>query len=142
MPALFMDIETMIPHRDRMRLVDGVQEVNADKAITSALVSDRWPLCHEGSVDSLVLIELVAQTAAVHISWKKGKDKGVGGDGWIVGIKSADFFLDRIPLHAVLITTVKNLYGAENYNVLEGTVTTGTDILCRIQIQVFRSESH
>lgn len=141
MPALPVDIETLIPHRDRMKLIDDVQEVNADKAITSSLVSDRWPLCHEGFVDPLVLIELVAQTAAVHISWRKAMDQGVGG-GWIVGIKSADFFLDRIPLHAVLTTTVENLYGAENYNVLEGTVTTGTEILGRIQIQVFRSESH
>jgi hypothetical protein len=41
----------------------------------------------------------------------------------------------------VLITTVKNLSGAHNYNVLEGTVTAGTDLLGRIQIQVYRFES-
>jgi predicted hotdog family 3-hydroxylacyl-ACP dehydratase len=63
------------------------------------------------------------------------------GRGFLVGIKSADFFLDRIPLHTVLITTVKNLSGAHNYNVLEGTVTAGTDLLGRIQIQVYRFES-
>jgi predicted hotdog family 3-hydroxylacyl-ACP dehydratase len=82
----------------------------------------------------------VAQTAAAHIRWKKGVDKG-GGGGWLVGIKNADFFLERIPLHTVLITTVNNLSNAENYNVLEGTVTAGTDLLGRIQIQVFRFES-
>jgi predicted hotdog family 3-hydroxylacyl-ACP dehydratase len=92
-------------------------------------------------VDPRVLIELVAQTAGIHISWKKGIDKGVGGGGWIVGIKSADFFLDRIPIHTELTTTVRNLYSAENYNVLEGTVTAGKNIIGRIQIQVFRSES-
>jgi predicted hotdog family 3-hydroxylacyl-ACP dehydratase len=130
MPALPIDIETLIPHRDRMKLIDDVLEANADKAITSSLVSD-----------PLVLIELVAQTAGIHISWKKGIDKGVGGGGWIVGIKSADFFLDRIPIHTELTTTVRNLYSAENYNVLEGTVSAGKDLLGRIQIQVFRSES-
>jgi hypothetical protein len=36
---------------------------------------------------------------------------------------------------------VKNLSSAENYNVLEGIVMTGTDLLARIQIQVFRSDS-
>jgi predicted hotdog family 3-hydroxylacyl-ACP dehydratase len=135
-----MDIETLIPHRDRMKLINEVLDVNADTAVTSALVTDRWPLCHESFVNPIVLIEIVAQTAAVHISWKRGNDKGVGR-GVLVGIKSADFFLDRIPLHTVLITTVKNMSGAHNYNVLEGTVTAGTDLLGRIQIQVFRFES-
>ncbi len=135
-----MDIETLIPHRDRMKLINEVLDVNADTAVTSALVTDRWPLCHESFVDPLVLIEIVAQTAAVHIGWKRGNDKGVGR-GVLVGIKSAAFFLDRIPLHTVLITTVKNLSGAHNYNVLEGTVTAGTDLLGRIQVQVFRFES-
>ena len=141
MTALPMDIESLIPHRDRMKLLNDVIEVNADMAVTSALVSELWPLRNGSFVDPLVLIEIVAQTAGVHISWKKGIDKGGGGQGWIVGIKDADFFLDRIPLQTVLITTVKNLYSAENYHVLEGTVMTGEELLCRIQIQVFRSES-
>ncbi|MCX5845961.1 MAG: hypothetical protein NTW12_06340 [Deltaproteobacteria bacterium] len=140
MVAFPIDIEALIPHRDRMKLINDVLDVNDDTAVTSSLVSDRWPLCQGSFVDPIVLIEVVAQTAAAHIRWKKGVDKG-GGGGWLVGIKNADFFLDRIPLHTVLITTVKNLSSAENYNVLEGTVMTGTDLLARIQIQVFRSDS-
>jgi predicted hotdog family 3-hydroxylacyl-ACP dehydratase len=141
MPALPLDIEDMIPHRGRMKLISAVEEVDAHKAVTSAVVSHQWPLFHGSFVDSFVLVELVAQTAAVHIRWNKGMEKSVGGGGWIVGIKSADFFRDRIPLHTTLVTTVKNLYSAENYNVLEGTVTAGTDLLGRIQIQVYRSDA-
>ena len=141
MTALPLDIEKLIPHRDRMKLINDVIEVNTDMAVTSSLVSERWPLCHGSFVDQIVMIEVVAQTAGIHVSWKKGIDKGVGGMGWLVGIKGADFFLDRIPLHTELITTVKNLYSVENYNVLEGTVMAGTDLLCRVQIQVFRFES-
>jgi len=33
------------------------------------------------------------------------------------------------------------LYSAENYNVIEGKVTSGEELLGRIQIQVFRTES-
>jgi len=140
MVAFPIDIEALIPHRDRMKLINDLLDANDDTAVTSSLVSNRWPLCQGSFVDPIVLIEVVAQTAAAHIRWKKGVDKG-GGGGWLVGIKNADFFLDRIPLHTVLITTVKNLSSAENYNVLEGTVMTGTDLLARIQIQVFRSDS-
>ena len=136
-----MDIEELIPHRGRMKLINDVLDVDADKAVTSAIVTERWPLCHGSAVDPIVLIEIVAQTASVHISWKKGTDKGVGGDGWLVGIKNAVFFIDQIPVQTELIATVRNLYSVENYHVLEGIVTAGKDLLGRIQIQVFRSES-
>lgn len=134
-----MDIEKLIPHRGRMKLIDDILEISGDTAVTSSQVSDRWPLCKGSFVHPIVLIEIVAQAAGVYVSWKKGVDKGGGGLGWLVGIKNADFFLDRIPLHTALITTVKNLYSAGNYNVLEGTVTAGADLLCRIQLQVFQS---
>ncbi len=139
MPALPLDIEKLIPHRDRMKFVNAVLEITADAVITSALVSERWPLCDGSSVDPVILVEVVAQTAGIHIGWKKRRENGE--KGWLVGIKEADFFRERIPLHTELITTVKDLYSAENYNVMEGTVTAGTDLLCRIQIQVFHSES-
>jgi predicted hotdog family 3-hydroxylacyl-ACP dehydratase len=133
-----MDIEALIPHRDRMKLLDEVIAVNEDIAVTSARVSERWPLCRGAYVDPIVLIEIVAQTAAVHISWKKGIKTGGRGRGWIVGIKNADFFVDRIPLDTVLIATVKDLYHIDQYSVLDGEVTAEAKPLCRVQIQVFR----
>jgi predicted hotdog family 3-hydroxylacyl-ACP dehydratase len=136
-----LDIETLIPHRDRMKLISDVLEINSETAVTSSLVTDRWPLCRGYFVDPLVLIELVAQTSGVYINWLDGVQIGTSGRGWLVGIKSADFFLERIPLHTVLITTVKKLYGSENYNALEGVVTAGSDIVGCVQIQVFKSES-
>ncbi|MDP1989876.1 MAG: hypothetical protein Q8K00_02540, partial [Syntrophales bacterium] len=66
-----IDIETLIPHRDRMRLLAEVITVDTEKAVTSANVTEDWPLYHEGSVDVLVTIELVAQTAALLEGWKR-----------------------------------------------------------------------
>ena len=133
-----MDLEDLIPHRDRMKLLDEVVAANEDSAVTSARVSHRWPLCQGGYVDPIVLIEIVAQTAAVFISCKKGIETGGSRRGWIVGIKNADFFVDRIPVDTVLIATVKDLYHVDQYSVLEGEVTAAAKPLCRIQIQVFR----
>ncbi|MCX5829342.1 MAG: hypothetical protein NTV58_15285 [Deltaproteobacteria bacterium] len=133
-----MEIEALIPQRDRMKLLDEVVAVNEDIAVTSARVSHRWPLCQGSYVDPIVLIEIVAQTAAVFISCKKGIKTGGSMRGWIVGIKNADFFVDRIPLDTVLIATVKDLYHVDQYSVLDGEVTAAAKPLCRVQIQVFR----
>ena len=133
-----MDIEALIPHRNRMKLLDDVIAANEESAVTSARVSHRWPLCQGDYVDPIVLIEIVAQTAAVFISCKKGINTRGSRRGWIVGIKNADFFVDRIPLETVLITTVKDLYHLDQYSVLDGEVTAAAKTLCRVQIQVFR----
>ena len=91
MECMDIDIETLIPHRDRMRFLDAVMTVDAEKAVTSATVTEDWPFYAEGSVDILVTIELVAQTAALLEGWKRLQSKRGGATGWLVGIKSADF---------------------------------------------------
>jgi len=134
-------IEDLIPHRDRMKLIEEILDITDDSAVTSATVSEQWPLVQDGGADPIVIIEIVAQTAAVHVSCKKGPCGSEGGGGRLVGIKNADFFTDSIPLQAVLITTVRDLYSAENYTVLEGTVRQNDELIGRVEIQVIRFES-
>jgi predicted hotdog family 3-hydroxylacyl-ACP dehydratase len=137
---LNIDIESLIPHREKIKIISGILEIKETTAISTAMVNPNWPLYDGGAVNSLVLIEAIAQTAAIVEGYKR-KQKGKDGvKGWLVGIKSADFFLDRIPLYTELITSVIPLSSAENYNVIEGTVMAGKDILGRVRIQVFRSE--
>jgi predicted hotdog family 3-hydroxylacyl-ACP dehydratase len=131
-------VEDLIPHRDRMKLIDDIVDITAEQAITQAVVSERWPLVQDGAVDPLVLVELVAQTAAVQVSWQiDGAESGATG-GLLAGIKNADFLTDRIPLKTILTTTVSPLYSAEGYTVLEGTVRAEERILGRVEIQVIR----
>ena len=135
-----IDIETLIPHRDRMRLLDAVITVDAEKAVTSATVTENWPLYLEGSVDVLVTIELVAQTAALLEGWKRLQSKRGGATGWLVGIKSADFQRPRLIVPTTLITEVVRSYALEGYAVFAGTVRNGSETVATMQIQAFRPE--
>jgi predicted hotdog family 3-hydroxylacyl-ACP dehydratase len=137
------DIEALIPHRDRMKLIDGILDISDERATTIARVSDRWPLYEAGSVDPVVLIELVAQTAAVHISGRRQSGRNAADRrGWMVGIKKADFFVGSIPVNTILKTIVKSLNAMDYYSVLEGEVYAGADLLCRAQIQVLRESDN
>ena len=135
-----MDIEALIPHRDRMRLISEVLAVDDDRAVTSSTVTKEWPLYRDGSVDVLVTIELVAQTAALLEGWKRQQSGRGGMKGWLVGIKTADFRLPRIPLPATLITKARRDHALEGYAVFEGTVRLGTEVVAVVSIQVFRPE--
>ena len=95
-----LDIEAMIPHRDRMRLIDAVIAVDDLRAVTAATATEDWPLYRDGFVDALVTIELVAQTAALLEGWKRLRTGRGSATGWLVGIKSADFRRSRLPVRA------------------------------------------
>jgi predicted hotdog family 3-hydroxylacyl-ACP dehydratase len=135
-----MDIEALIPHRDRMRLIGEVLAVDDDRAVTSSAVTEEWPLYRDGSVDALVTIELVAQTAALLEGWKRLQSGRGGAKGWLVGIKTADFRMPRIPLSATLLTEVRRDYALESYAVFEGTVRLGMEVAAVVSIQAFRQE--
>jgi predicted hotdog family 3-hydroxylacyl-ACP dehydratase len=137
-----MDIETLIPHRGRMRLIGEILAVDNDSAVTSSAATEEWPLCRDGSVDSLVAIELVAQTAALIEGWKRQQSGRGGTKGWLVGVKAADFRLPRIPLPATLLTEVRRNYALESYAVFEGTVRLGGEVAAVVTIQAFRPEEN
>lgn len=140
MEFMDIDIETLIPHRDRMRLIDRVVAVDDEKAVTAATVTDDWPLYREGSVDILVTIELVAQTAALLEGWKRLKSNRGGATGWLVGIKKADFRRPRLPVPMILITEAARSYALEGYAVFTGTVSNGSEVVATMQIQALRPE--
>lgn len=138
-----IQLEDLIPHRGRMKLVGDVLEINDALAKTSSLVTEQWPLDDMDTADPIMLIELVAQTAGVLEGWKsKRKDGKAGAKGWLVGIKKADFFIDRIPLKMLLVATVRRLYSLESslesYAVFAGEVESESRLLSRVELQVFR----
>jgi predicted hotdog family 3-hydroxylacyl-ACP dehydratase len=135
-----INIEELIPHRPPMKLIDEVLEVDDEKAITASIVSENWPLYREGSVSPVVMIELVAQATGIATGWKRKRETGKGIKGYLVGIKEASFYIDRIPAGTRLITNIENLYKHETYGVFSGTVKSGSKLLGKVEIQAFRED--
>jgi len=140
----YLTIEKLIPHRDRMKLIDEIIDVDDETAVTGSVVSAEWPLFKEGSVRSLILIELVAQTAGVCLGWKELKKGGdnTGGSGWLVGIKEAVFFLDMIPLDSRIIVRSKNSLDFGNYHEVLGVARMDSKIIGQIRLQVVQSDTN
>ena len=139
-----INIDDLIPHRGRMKLITAALEIDKDHAVTISTVTNLWPLLDGASVSPISLIELVAQTAGVLSCWKKGANRAVYTSGLLTGINSAEFFVDTVPLGAELITTVRTRYSLEDYEAMEGSVMMDQQCLCIIQLQIFglRKTSH
>jgi len=140
----FTDIrlDDLIPHRGRMKLIHSIIETDTEKAVTKAVVSDKWPLFDGNGVLSLLLIEVAAQTAGVCNGLDRIKNCGIytSKTGWLVGIKKAQFFIDMIPNHTEIITFAENSYKFDNFREIKGTSKINSDVVSKIVLQLFRPD--
>jgi len=143
MNRLDIKIEDLLPHRDGMLLIDEIIEVDDTAAVTCAAVTDQWPFFDGMAVNSLVLIELVAQTAGIANGWVRIKKLGKDSEkkGWLVGIKQASFFVDAVSLNQRIITRAENQFEYENYRHILGVARIGSDIVGEVTLQLIQTES-
>ena len=135
-------IDDIIPHRGRMKLIEEILSCDETTAETAATVRESWPLVREGRVGPVIMIELIAQTGGISVgmeAMRKSEEKKAGR-GWIVGVKSARFFTDGIPLGTRLVCRATKTYEQDFYSLLDGEIRDETKILGEVSIQVLRSE--
>ena len=133
------DIENLIPHRERLKLIDTITFVDQEHAVTRATVKESWPLYSGDAVSAIVLIELAAQTAGVCIGWnQKIKTSGPKGEarGWLVGIKKAHFYVDKISLDSCITTRSENRLVIENYKEIAASASIGEKLVGEISLQI------
>ena len=137
-----INIEDLLPHRDRMLLIDEILEVDDKTAVTRATVTDQWLFFDGQTVDSLILIELVAQTAGINNSWVRIKKHGQDSEkkGWLVGIKQSRFLVDSVSLDDLIITRAENQFEYESYRHISGIARIGDDIVGEISLQLIQTD--
>ena len=137
-----VDIEDLLPHRGRMLLIDEILEVDDNMAVTGATVTDRWPFFDGSCVDSLVLIEVVAQTAGINNGWERIRKHGLDSEkkGWLVGIKQSHFFVDKLDLNDRIITRAENQFEYQGYRQILGTAKIGSKTVGEVALQVIQTE--
>jgi predicted hotdog family 3-hydroxylacyl-ACP dehydratase len=134
-------IEDLIAHRGRMKLIGEMLAFNSQRAATRSIASRKWPLAGENSVNPLILLELVAQTAGICNGWKLAQESGriTAARGWLVGVKIAEFFVDEIPFGAEIIATAQNDFEFEGFREIKGEAFIADKIAARVILQVIQA---
>jgi len=140
-PMVTVDIEELLPHRNGMKLIDSIIEVDKEGAVSKATVTGKWPLVEGDSINPIVLIELVAQTAGICIGWEEHKKKGKNteGKGWLAGVKEALFYCERIPLGSQIMTEVRRVFDFENYHEILGMIKVDGELVGKVSVQIVKS---
>ena len=133
-----IDIEALIPHREPIKIISEVIDLQENSGAAVAIVNPGWPLYNGKEVNPLVLIEAIAQTSALMEGYKRSKQGKEGVRGWLVGIKSAEFHVAAIPDKTRLTIYVNSLYSFDNYGVIEGVVKSGENVVVTAVLQAMR----
>ena len=136
-------IDSLLPHRRPMRLVDEIVAVEGDSVVTAATVIAQWPLLTDGAVSPIVTVELVAQSAAALGGWKHRRhpDLSAGRAGLLVGIQSAVFHIDRIPLHTRMLIRCTSRQMLGDFKQIAGSVHIGDKLIAEIDLRTVQLAS-
>lgn len=137
-----LSLEDLLPHRGRMLLISDMLEVDAEHAVTRSSVDASWPMLKDDGVHPLVLVELAAQTAGVCNGWDRIQSRGLESNrmGWLVGIKKAEFFIERLELGSGVVTRAENTYVFENLREVSCTMQLGDRLIGRATLQLFQAK--
>jgi predicted hotdog family 3-hydroxylacyl-ACP dehydratase len=134
-----VEAEALIPHRRQMKLLERVVNPSHKELQAEATVTESWPLARDGSVSSLLCIELVAQAVSALATWRRGEGARPR-PGLLVGIKDAQLLAGTLLFGTRVNIHVEELYHLGNYAVFMGRVTSGSDLLCTTTLQVMEPE--
>ena len=138
-----IEIESLVRHRGPMLLISEIVSFDARSASTRSVVADHWPLVDHQEANVMVLIELVAQTAAVNNGWELLQREGPRADslGWIVGIKSARFQLEAVPIGTTVMVESFNQIEYNNFRVIHGIATIDGRVAAEVTLQLMQAQS-
>ncbi len=107
--APWPDVETLIPHRPPMLLVERIVEVSDGGMVCRGRVPAAGPLAAGGVASPLLGLELAAQTAAVLEAFHSRRDDaGEPRIGYLASIREARFRLPQLPAGRPLRATVRS----------------------------------
>jgi predicted hotdog family 3-hydroxylacyl-ACP dehydratase len=138
-PSELLPAELLVPHRGRSRLIEWVKRPTQNGLQAGATVTEEWPLNRDGTVSSLMCIELVAQAVSALSTWRRGEGARPRV-GLLLGIKEAEFSHSSVPVWTRLITRIDMLSRIGNYAVFQAQVSSDLGFSCIMTIQVMEPE--
>jgi len=134
-----MDIESYMPHRGRMKLIDDL--LSADETTCTAVATPHksWPFQTGEGIDPLIIIELIAQATSAFAGWRKRHEKQMGGAGFLVGVRKSQIALTPLPLGLAVYISCSKVLDMDSYGVFDGKVYSGETLYGTATIQVYNS---
>ena len=133
------EIETLVPHRPPMLLIDRIVEFDIDTGMTceAEIHEDHLFLVHD-RLEAPALLEMIAQTAAAFLGYRGLLTGTEVHHGYLVGIQGMDFEDVAIPGGSTMRVEVKEERGRGDFGWYSGVISLGDQQACQGTIMVYR----
>ena len=136
-----VDLETLLPQKRPMRMVDTLADVGQGWANLTATVSEDMPFVAAGGrLDDAAFLEMMAQGIAALNAFEGGDDPGTLHEGFLSGVRSLEF-KKRGLVGDILRIHVKRYATLGEFSVVEAEITRGDELLARGMVTVWAGET-
>ncbi len=125
-----------IPHRGPMRFLDEVVRVDAESIRTRTTLRDNFLMAREGSVSTLVAIELFAQSAAAQLAFRTADANAPGVQGALLGTRKLDVTRGTLSVGETVETEARQIFGAGPLAQFECTLFLGEEAIATGTVNV------
>jgi predicted hotdog family 3-hydroxylacyl-ACP dehydratase len=136
----FPAIEKLVPHGLPMRALDELEHWEPGHAVCRVRIREGMPFVGEHGVDSVVLLEYMAQAVAACL----GHEAYVGGDGiragMIVGVRKMKLHRPSIPLQSEVRIAVDRLSGTEEVSVFTARAEIDDILVADARLTLFHAD--
>ncbi len=132
-----VDAEMLVPQRTPLRVVDRLTSFDGNDAVVETVMPEEGVFIRsDGSVEPMVLIELVAQAFASVKGYEDFTEDKPVGKGFLVEVKSCIFFGTAYGGDALRVIIHKT-GGTEEFSLADGSVLRGADVLLSGRVMVW-----
>jgi len=106
-----VQIRSLMPHRPPMILIDRLIQVTADGVVCEASFSSDSVYARADGVPNVVVLECMAQAVSVFVGLFNRRESKPIRDGYLVGVNSARFYVDRFAIGEKLRIVASHAWG-------------------------------
>lgn len=141
-PHCLPPIETLVPHRGTMLLLDAVTAWDAESATAIARVQpDGWYASETGEMPSWIGIELMAQTIAAHVALTALSEGREPKRGILLGTRVYQATMTNFPAGKLLNVKSTLIYrDASGLGAYDSTITLNDEAVATAIIKVFEPD--
>jgi len=130
------DVESIIPQKSPMAMVDGLLEQQEDFTISQLKILKENIFCENGFFTEAGLIENIAQTAALRNSYETKLDNKESKIGYIGSLKRIKIY--HLPkINSIIKTKITVLNNLMNVSIVKGEVFCDDELMAEGEMNIF-----
>jgi predicted hotdog family 3-hydroxylacyl-ACP dehydratase len=134
----FPPIEDLLPHREPMLWIDEVVAREEEAVHCRATLRPEHVFVHDGRVEPVVTIELMAQTIGALVGLRDRQNNETPRPGYLIAIPEARFEVDTFLVGQTLDLHVRRVWGDDELASFECRVEHDGALAASAQISVYR----